>query len=87
LFEPTVMVLSAEHLTSTGLSSSVSIAWHAVREIVEHGEYIFFFTAETEALILPKRAFADHRLAQAFLDTARRYHAEGRRFVRTEGPA
>jgi hypothetical protein len=87
IFEPTRLTFSADQLTSTGLTSSVTIQWHGVREIVEYGEYGFFFTAEREAVILPKRAFADEWQFQEFLDTARRYHVEARRFVRTEGPA
>jgi hypothetical protein len=87
LFEPTELILSAEELTSTGLSRSTSIRWHAIQDIVEHEDYVFLFTAETEALILPRRAFADDRQAQTFIDTARRYHAEARRFVRPEGQA
>jgi hypothetical protein len=86
-FEPTEMTLSAEHLVSAGCSSSLRLAWHALQEIVEHGECVFFFTAETEALILPRRAFADDQLAQAFIDTARRYQEEARRFVLPEGQA
>jgi hypothetical protein len=87
IFEPTRLTLSADHLTFTGLTTSVTILWHGVREIVERGEYVFFITAEREGQVLPKRAFADEWQFQEFLDTARRYHAEARRFVRPEGQA
>ncbi len=68
-------------------SHAGSTAWHAVEWIVEHREHVFFYISKTEAYILPKRAFADERQYQEFLDTARHYHAEARRFVRPEDQA
>jgi hypothetical protein len=86
-FEKKTMTISPEGLSLSGPSGASITRWHAVVWVVEHGEHAFFYLTEREALILPKRAFADARQFEEFVDTARHYHAEARRFVRTEGQA
>jgi hypothetical protein len=87
LFGPTVMALAPEGVITSDSTGSGTRYWHAILEIVEHGEYLFFFAVEAETFILPLRAFAEEQSARAFIETARRYHAEARRFVKPEGPA
>jgi hypothetical protein len=86
-FEKKTMTISPEGLGLSGPSGASITRWHAVVWIVEYGAHAFFYMTEREALILPKRAFADARQFAEFVDTARHYHAEARRFVRPEGPA
>jgi hypothetical protein len=87
LFEPKVLQVAADGLSMSDPSGTGTTRWHAVRWIVQHPEYVFFYLTDTQAVIVPKRAFADERGFDEFVDTARSYHAEARRFVRPEGPA
>ena len=86
-FEKKTMTISPEGLGLSGPSGASITRWHAVVWVVEHGAHAFFYLTEREAVILPKRAFADTRQFEEFVDTARHYHAEARRFVRAEGEA
>jgi hypothetical protein len=87
VFEPKTMTVAPEGLGLSSASGESCTRWHAVVWVIEHGEHAFFYLTETEALIVPKRAFADGRQFEDFVDTARRYHEAARRFVRPEGRA
>jgi hypothetical protein len=86
-FQKKTMTISPEGLSVREQSGESTTHWHAVVWVIEHGEYAFFYLTERAAVILPKRAFADGRQFEEFVDTARHYHAEARRFVRPEGQA
>jgi hypothetical protein len=86
-FDKRTLALSPEALTASDQSAANTVRWHAVERIIEQPDHAFFYISQVEAFILPKRAFADERQFEEFVDTARRYHAEARRFVRTEGQA
>jgi hypothetical protein len=86
-FEKKTMTISPEGLGLNSPSGASITRWHAVVWVIEYGEHAFIYLTEREALVVPKRAFADARQFDEFVDTARRYHAEARRFVRTEGHA
>jgi hypothetical protein len=81
------LAISAEALTASNPWSATTVYWHALPRIEADAEHAFFYLAPSKAIILPRRAFADARQFDEFVDAARRYHAEARRFVRTEGPA
>jgi hypothetical protein len=83
--ERRTLAISAEALMASNPSSATTIFWHAIPRIAADAEHAYFYLAPTKAIILPGRAFADARQFAEFVDTARRYHAEVRRFVRTEG--
>ncbi len=86
-FRRVTLAISEEALTSSDESSAVTYLWHAVVRIVENVDYAFFYVSEGTACILPRRAFADEREFETFVDTARHYRREARRFVRPEGQA
>jgi hypothetical protein len=86
-FQKKTMTISPEGLGLSDQSGASITHWHAVVWIVEHGAHAFIYLTEREAVILPKRAFADAQQAAEFVDTARHYHAQARRFVRREGEA
>ncbi len=79
--------LSPEALSAGTAGNTRTFPWSAVARIVEEGDEAFLFVSEKEALIVPKRAFADAGQFKAFVDTARRYHEEARRSVKTEDQA
>ncbi len=87
VFEPKTMTVAQEGLKVSGPSGDSCTRWHALTWIIEHGEHAFFYLTDKQALIVPRRAFADGRQFEDFVDTARRYHAEARRLVRPEGRA
>jgi hypothetical protein len=87
LFQKKTMTISSEALSLSDSSGSSSIRWHAIVWVVAPGEHIFFYLTPKQAVVLPKRAFADAGQLEEFLATTRRYHAEGHRFTRPEGPA
>jgi YcxB-like protein len=87
IFEPKTMTVAPEGLKLSSASGDSCTRWHALVWIIEHGEHVFFYLTETQALTVPKRAFADGRQFEDFVNTARRYHAAARRFVRAEGRA
>src|SRR5262249_13933956 len=82
-----LFVISEEGVTEGDQTASLSLRWHAVVWVVEDGPRAYLYVNTDDAFVLPERAFADGRQFREFLDTARRYQAEARRFVRTEGPA
>jgi hypothetical protein len=85
--ERRTLAITAEALMASNPSSATTVLWHALPRIEADAEHAFFYLAPSKAIILPRRAFADDRQFAEFVDTARRYHAEVRRFVRTEGQA
>jgi hypothetical protein len=84
LRERRILEVSAEGLNVIGSWGTRLRRWHTVSRVVEHGDHAFFYLSRTEAVILPRRAFADDRELEELVDTARRYHEEARRFVRPE---
>jgi len=87
LFDPKSLQVAADGLSMYDPSGTATTRWHAVRWIVKHPEYVFFYLTDTQAVIVPRRAFADGRAFDEFVDAARRYYQEARRFVRPEGQA
>jgi hypothetical protein len=81
------LAISAEALTAGNPWSATTVYWYAIPRIAADAGHAFFYISPTNAIILPGRAFADAEQFAEFMDTARRYHAEARRFVRTEGHA
>ena len=53
----------------------VTLAWTAVKRIVVTPEVIYFYRGQHTALIVPRRCFASPEAADAFVATARQYHA------------
>jgi hypothetical protein len=86
LFDLRALEIMPEGLTMSDSSGSNSIHWHALPWIVVSDAYAFFYLTDTKGVVLPRRAFASEEQFEEFVATARRYHAEARRFVRTEGP-
>ena len=82
-----VLAISEEGVTGGDQTATMTICWHAVVRIIEDGPRAYFYINAGEAFVLPKRSFADELQFEQFVDTARRYHEEARRFVRTEGQA
>jgi hypothetical protein len=82
-----VIAISEEGVTEGDQTATMTIRWHAVVRIIEDGHLAYIYINASEAFVLPKRAFADGRQFEEFVDAARRYHAEARRFVRLEGQA
>jgi hypothetical protein len=87
LFAPRTLEITPEGLTMSDASGHNHIRWHALPWVVASDAYLFFYLTDTQGVVLPRRAFADTRQFDEFVDAARRYHAEAQRFVRTEGPA
>ena len=87
LFDLRALEITPEGLTMSDSSGSSTIRWHALPWVVDNNAYAFFYLTDKKGVVLPRRAFADGRQFEEFVDTARRYHAEARRFVRTEGQA
>jgi len=85
LRERVVFRLDREGITVTSGSGATTTFWHALERVVEDREHAFLYVAKTDVHILPKRIFADEHAFEEFVETARRYHQEARRFVRTEG--
>jgi len=84
-FEKRTLQISPAGLAAADPSGALTLRWHAVPRIREDEGQAYFYTSPTDAFILPRRAFADERQFGEFVDAARRYHAEARRLVRTEG--
>ena len=64
----------APEALSAGTADNVrTFPWNAVARIIEEGDEAFLFVSEKEAIIVPKRAFAEEGQFRAFLDTARQY--------------
>jgi hypothetical protein len=87
VFEKKTMKVSPEGLHLSSSSGESITRWHAVAWVIEHGAHAFFYLTEKQALIVPRRAFADERQFEDFVDTARGYHEAARRLVRPEGLA
>jgi hypothetical protein len=85
-FLPSTVTVSPEGLSVSDSSGASITRWHAVVWVVAHGEHAFLYKTERLATIVPQWAFADRRQFEEFVDAARHYHAEARRFVRSEGP-
>ncbi len=85
--ERRTLIITPHAITTTMPSGLRTTFWHAVEDVVEHEDHAFFYIAKAEAFILPRAVFADDFQFEEFLDTARRYHEEARRLVRTEGEA
>ena len=56
--------------TSTPTSVNLTL-WSGIQEIAVGPEHAFFFTSPRQALVLPKRAFADHHTFEQFVEAAR----------------
>lgn len=84
LFQRRTLEITEDALQLSDQSGANSTRWHAIPWIIENGEYAYFYLTDQLAIILPKRAFADTRQFEEFVDTARRYQEEARRFVREE---
>jgi len=52
--------------------------WQGITEIGEDDEYLFFFTSETRAHVVPKRAFTSTGGVEQFRDTAESYWISSR---------
>lgn len=86
-FEKKTLAITPEALAASDSSAAETILWHAIERVIEQRDHAFFYISATHAHILPKRAFAEERQFEEFVKTARRYHAEARRFVKPEGQA
>jgi hypothetical protein len=86
-FEPRTLEITPEGLTARTESRAMTILWHVVPRIAEGEGYVFIYLTDKEAFVVPERAFPDTPQFEEFIDTAREYHAEARRYARTEGPA
>jgi hypothetical protein len=87
LFDLRTLEITPEGLTMSDSSGSNHIRWHVLPWVVATADYAYFYLTDTKGVVLPRRAFTDDRQFEEFVATARRYHAEARRFVRTEDPA
>jgi hypothetical protein len=87
LFGLRSLEITPEGLTMSDSSGSNHTRWYVLPWVVATADYAFFYLTDTKGVVLPRRAFADARQFAEFVDTARRYHAEARRFVRAEGQA
>src|SRR5207248_336216 len=87
LWEKMTLRLSSGGITLHDLNGVTTTFWHALEQVGETDDHAFFYITKTLAHILPKRAFRDKEEFRQFVATARHYHDEARRFVRTEGQA
>jgi hypothetical protein len=76
LIGPRRLSITPESLNgATAFGESVT-KWTAVEKIVVVEEYAYIHTGAMSAFIIPKRAFADDRAFQTFVETAERYRHE-----------
>jgi YcxB-like protein len=53
--------------------------WQGITEIGQDDEYLFFFTSETRAHVVPKRAFTNSGGVEQFRDAAKSYWISSRK--------
>jgi hypothetical protein len=73
------MTISAKGVTMKSETTQSEAAWAAFERIAVTRKHVFFFITQTQAYIVPKRAFANPEAATAFADTARVWQAEATR--------
>lgn len=73
----TIEISSDAISDSTGLSKT-KMAWQGVDRIVRHDDYAFVYLNALEAVIIPRRAFADAARFDEFVMAADRYHQNAR---------
>jgi hypothetical protein len=78
-FDERSLEISAVGLTAATEAVSNSVKWHAVNEIIQHGDHAFFYVSKSEAHILPKRVFADEEQFQEFVEKAEWYRWKSER--------
>jgi hypothetical protein len=87
MWGPRSLQLAREGLIASDESGTATTFWHAITSIVQYRRHAFFFTGENEAFTLPQRAFINEQDFEQFLELARWYREDGRRFLRGEGQA
>jgi hypothetical protein len=68
--KPQTVALSEAGLHVQGGAGDSLITWDAVSEIASAAHAVYFFISSMQAVIIPHRAFADHRAEQNFLAAA-----------------
>jgi hypothetical protein len=73
-FRPKRLTISPDGLTTVSDYTSTILLWPASEKVAATEAHVFFYTSPTDAVIVPKRAFADEWRFTEFVDQARRYH-------------
>lgn len=73
---PQSLSITPEECIYATPSTEVRRSWDAFDRVRITDEYIFLFTNETCAQVIPQRAFADRQLQQAFISAMQTYCAK-----------
>ena len=73
------MTIDAERILQEGELMVAGWKWPAVERIVVTDHLVLFFIAQSAALMVPRRAFADEAALRQFVETAERFHRAARR--------
>ena len=72
------MTIDAERILQVGELMVAGWKWPAVERIEVTDRLVLFFVAQSAALLIPRRAFADEGCLRQFIETAERFHRGGR---------
>jgi hypothetical protein len=53
-------------IVEAGATRSTTVRWQAVQQIVQNGDALYVYISATEAMIIPRRSFADDAAFAAF---------------------
>jgi len=74
LFGVRRLTIQPQALTQAGEISATTRKWTGIQDIVIWKQYAFFYINAMTAFIIPKRAFANERAFDEFIDAARHFH-------------
>ena len=81
ILEPQMVEITPEGIRRSSDSSESFNLWKAVVRIANTDAHAFIYLTSTAAFVIPSRAFVDEASFLSFLDTARRYREEARRYT------
>ena len=60
-------------IVETGATRSTTVRWPCVQRVVQNQDVLYVYISATEAIVLPRRSFADEAAFTAFFASARQY--------------
>lgn len=71
--QPRTTEITLEYLRHQTASGEFKTRWSGIQKVVESATHIVLWVSQTEAHVVPKRAFANHEDATQFAQTATKY--------------
>ncbi len=73
LYEPTLRILRPDALYSQAGGKKTFLPWHKFQVVTEDKNAVYLFLQKSQAVIIPKRAFADQGASSAFVQAAQNF--------------